>query len=157
MTTFNINDYEIVNSPKNMIFENLALTNKIVKFYNEDEFKINNMNILGVKDDFYFFDYPISRNCDMINNIQINNCSYFELVLNGMEHKMPEKYDLYMLLLLYMEVKIRIYFNKNEYTTIDQFKISYNGYLFPSNSLRINLARKNGQRDYLNCFDEVLL
>ena len=152
-TEFKIDDYYSViflnEATRKTVAKTLSEVNQIITYPIIDNYKINNFSKLGFKDDYYYFDYEISKRDDMINNINILYCSKFELLIDNMPVTLPEKYNLYTLLLTFSEIKLRIYFHKDD--IVKQFKITYNAYLFPQN-IKHKLRVINGNLNFSNCF-----
>ena len=113
---------------------------QIIKYTIEDQSKISNLPAIGFEDDFYFFDYEISKRHDAIANIKVESSCKIKLLFDGYTVDIPDNYYLYNCLFEFTRIHIRIYFDKNQ--IVDVFKISYDDYIFNSDLRRI-LSSKN--------------
>ena len=142
---FNINNFEVISIGKqnrNIALQNLIINNKIINYEVEKELIIYDLPVIGIENGLYYVDYKINKHDEMINNISVSSpCIKFEIMLNDNILNFCETDNLYLCLLLYYDVKLRIFYNMDD--TIEKFKITYNSYLFP-NKIRTELILTNG-------------
>ena len=154
MNIFSIENRPIINTTKELAFQTLIQKKEqIVKYKIVEPFEIINLPAFGFEDDFYFFDYQISKREDAITNIIVESSSKIKLLFDGYWVDIPVNYYLYNCLFTFTNIILRIYFDKNHIGY--KFKISYDGYMFNSD-LRRALISKN-YRDLTNWLEEIKL
>ena len=139
LSKLNVVEIKPLNTSK--IFKTLVETKcDAVKYDILDRFDLENAPAVGFEDGLYCFYYNIKTKDDIITNIKVEPSEKIKLEFNYNIVEVDENFKVYPFLLNEPQIRIWVFYNQTQ--MVDQFKISYTGYIL-NHSLRKNLIKRH--------------